>query len=275
MDAFGLNSLLPGTASSLLAVGCVESYLALRRSLSCRALTNVLGLHPGPTIIVTSLKRNDSNIKAISYRDAYAFGHIFALCHKVNVEAQLVPFHKMSGIGDESNFFSVGGPRANRFTESEIAQFVPGFKIFSQEEAATSRESELPEGLARSAAGGFVIGDVRLPANELEEQGILIKLTPEILNQDRTVHLIFGYSGHGTGGAAYFLWRYYKRINATFKRKGYCIAVKVYRNDSYKSIEKTFTDLTAQAFARSDSQNARKQLQPSREAYNPTPAADS
>jgi hypothetical protein len=270
MDAFGLNSLLAGTASSLLAVGCVESYLALRKSLSCHALKNVLGLHPGPTIIVTSLKRNDSNIKAISYRDAYAFGHIFALCHKVNVEARLVPFHKMSDIGDESNFFSVGGPRANRFTESEIAQFVPGFQIFSQEdqeEVANSRENE-PRGLPRNAAGGFVIGDIRLPANDLEEPGILIKLTPKILNQDRTVHLIFGYTGHGTGGAAYFLWRYYQQLNATFKRKSYCIAVKVYRNESYKSIEKTFTDLTSQALAR-------KQLRPNREAYNPTPAADS
>lgn len=249
MDGFEPNSLLSGTVSSLLAVGCVESYLALRRNLSYRALRNVLGLHSGPTIIVASLKPTDSDIKAISYRDAYAFGHIFSLCHRVNAEAQLVPFHKMSDIGGESNFFSVGGPRANRFTEREITQFVPGFNTSAKEETVTSREGELEGDRLRRAVGGFVVGDVPLPASELEEPGILIKLTPEILKQDRTVHLIFGYSGQGTGGAAYFLWRYYQSLNSTFKRRHYCVAIKVYRNESYKSVEKTFADLTDQAFS--------------------------
>jgi len=82
-----------------------------------------------------------------------------------------------------------------------------------------------------------------------EPSGINLSATPFLVKPVVKAGAFFGYSGQGTGGAAYYLWKYYHWLNATFKKKGYCGAVKVYRNESYKSIEKTFRDLSKEAFS--------------------------
>lgn len=50
-----IEVIVGGLISSLLAIGLVEGYLAARRLLCRRALKEVLGLHPGSTLIVAPM----------------------------------------------------------------------------------------------------------------------------------------------------------------------------------------------------------------------------
>lgn len=240
-----LSSVLSGVISSIIAIALVEAYLAAKSWSTRRKLKRLLALEGLATLIVAPLKHQDLSAHAISYRDAYAFSHIFELCHRVGVDATLVPFHRMSDIATERNYISVGGPLSNRFTQEYLTRYVRRFRLITQEQAVTS--SEPPPRDGSRYVTGLAFGAVELLATESEEHGILIKLTPTELDQERTVHLVFGYSGHGTGAAAYYLSKYYAQLWSAFGDRAYCIAIKCYRKEGYRNMARTFVDLTEAA----------------------------
>jgi hypothetical protein len=236
---------LGGVVAGLAALAVVQGWRRLRARSAQRPLREVLGLAGQPALIVAPIRGQDLQGKAIDHRDAFAFGHLFELCHRAGVEARLAPLQRLSDLGDERNVIAIGGPLSNLFTQKQLERFVPGFRLVEEHEASAFAQP-LPEVRQRYVTG-FEVGSVQLLASESEEYGLLVKLTPRELDQDRTVHLLFGYSGQGTAGAAYYLWKYHRRLHAAFGERAYCTAVKVYRNESYKGVAMSFMDLTAEA----------------------------
>jgi hypothetical protein len=225
-----------GVVSSILAILCVEAYRWARRSLIRRALANVLAIQGGSALIVASIKDKEVERKAVDYRDAYAIGHLLELCARIHIDAKMEVFHRRSEIGDECTFLSVGGPLSNDFTEEALRRFVPSFRLLEKVDIEVSQPGVLRKDGKHKDYRGFGIGDKELLASEYEEPAILVKLTPEVLKQDRTVHLIFGYSGQGTAAAAYYLSRYYSYIDGKHGKNAYCISIQVSRRDMYKSV---------------------------------------
>jgi len=244
------DAIVAGMISSILAVICVELYVRVGRQIHLRSLRRVLSLKGKPTLIVAPIKNQDLAFHSISYKDAYAFGHLFDLCTRVASDAELAPFHKLSEIGNERNFLSVGGPLSNGFTQDELEKFVPGFALIPQDKANDNKSSDLDGDGLHKYIKGFSIGDHKIVIGEHDEPALLIKLTPELLDQDRLVHLIFGYSGHGTAAAAYYLWRYYKLIHDKFGDGAYCLVIKAQKGNTYKNVTKSFQDFTEVAFKR-------------------------
>lgn len=247
-------TLLGGVVAGLAALAVAAAWRRLRAARGQRPLREVLGLAGQPALIVAPIRGQDLQAKAIDHRDAFAFGHLFELCRRAGAEARLVPLQRLSDLGDERNVLAVGGPLSNLFTQKQLERFVPGFRLVEEHEASAFAQP-LPEARQRYVTG-FEVGSVQLLASESEEHALLVKLTPRELDQDRTVHLLFGYSGQGTAGAAYYLWKYHRRLHAAFGERAYCAALKVYRNESYRSVAMSFMDLTAEAFAGDDGRGA-------------------
>ncbi|HDD44712.1 MAG TPA: hypothetical protein ENG63_07630 [Candidatus Desulfofervidus auxilii] len=244
-----LITILAGVISSLLAVFLVESYLIVKRKIHRRRLKKVLSFHGQVCHIIAPIYHQELKNGLIHYRDAYAFSHLFELCHRLNVEGKLIPFHKISDVAEADDLIVVGGPLSNKITSNYLRKYCPGFQLIYEKEA--SEFKELPAAANVRYVTGFRCGKHVLMANDDEEYGILVKITEKELDQERTVHIVFGYSGIGTGAAAYFLWKYYGKLFKKFGENKYFIAMKVSRHESYKSISATYIDLTSDAFEES------------------------
>ena len=119
---------LSSLVASLLAIVIVECYLWLRHWTYHHALKKVLSLHHSSCLlIIPSIIDEVTSGTSIHYRDAYAFSHILSLCHRLNVNVDMVPFHMLSEIAEATDNFVIGGPMANKQTEWFIREYVPGY----------------------------------------------------------------------------------------------------------------------------------------------------
>src|SRR5258708_38043165 len=94
------KAIIPGIISSLLALLIVEVYLLVKSRILLRALTEVLSLHSRSCFIIAPIYHQDLQQQLIHYRVAYSFGHVFEMCHRLKVDAKLVPFHRMSDVAE-------------------------------------------------------------------------------------------------------------------------------------------------------------------------------
>ena len=243
-------ALLASLLASLIAVSIVEAYLWARRSLHLRALKQILDFHGSKCLLVAPSVTAEETDATIHYRDTYAFSHAVALCHRLKVEVDMAPFHNLSEFADVTDNISIGGPAANRFTDRCLEDHVPGY--VPHPDRGKAKSTLVETGDALSHPKGFTVGDVFLPANDNQEWALLIKITHDLLDQNRTIHLLFGYGGQGTAAAAYYLSKHYGRLASKFGARKYCVAVPVPRGTTYRNVGATFRDLTQQAFTKPD-----------------------
>lgn len=245
-NQFLKTGILTGTLSSLLAVLLIEIYLFLRKKTASRKLKSVLSLTTDSCLLVSPIFGQKLNPALIHHKDAFAFGHIISLCHRLNKDVNIIAFHKYPESIEALDLFLVGGPASNEITNSYLKKFIKNFSYIEENSSSLIKNGiEVNTGKWIS---GVKIGNSIFKFTKDEEFGILIKLTSNELNQDRTVHILFGYSGQGTGAAGFFLSNKYVKIFNKFRNKKYCIAFKVARNESYKVVSSNFEDLTSEAF---------------------------
>lgn len=234
-----------GIVASLIAILIVECYHLLRRETQQRVLKRVLSIRGRSCLLVSSLFQLESGSQLIHRKDAYALGHLLELCNRLGIEAQFVPYNRISEREKATDLIVVGGPLNNEITNRYLALYVPSFSLIHKQEASAFKNLPTP---SWHYVTGFRVGSHTLLANENEEYGILVKLTEDELDQTRTVHIVFGYSAQGTAGTAYYLWKHHKILHEAFGRGKYCVAVRVSKFESYKSVSSKHIDLTSEAF---------------------------
>jgi hypothetical protein len=249
-------SLVAGVISSLIAIGLVELYRWLRKTFNHRVLKRVLQLHPAPCIIVAPIFNNpniDSQLSdsLMHYRDAYAFGHLFSLCHRIGVEPSFVPYNKVSENEELPDIFCVGGPLSNKETSFYLSRYVRGLCMIDASGVPTKDWHQ---------GGHFRIGQKDLFETKSEQYAILTKITEMELGQERTVHLLFGYSAMATASASYYLWKHFANIHKYKGKHRYCIAVKLVGGENYKSVQIGYEDHTDAAFLEADEPSRTKVL---------------
>lgn len=233
--------------ASLLAIVIIECYNWLRRRTYHRALKQTVSLHHSSCLLIfPSIIDSRDGGTSIHYRDAYALSHVLAICYRLDINVDMTPFHMLSEIAEVTDQFVIGGPMANKITERYIRDYVPGYhaqksNVEGQSTSGISKES-------KEKSAGFAIGAEFLSVDDDHDWALLIKLPGDLLDQNRTIHLLFGYSGEATGSVAYYLAKYYRHIAKTFGTSKYCIAVRIERGN-YRNVKTTFRDLTQAAFA--------------------------
>jgi hypothetical protein len=238
-----ITSMSTGVLSSLLAVALVEIYHFGRRRMTMRPLKGVLQLHSTACTIVASIVEFPElpahwRGKLMHYRDAYSFGHLFNMCQRIGVHADLAPHDKTPDFQEWSDVFCVGGPVFNAATAFYLGRYLPGVRLEAGNAAAGMLQG-----------GGFRIGNDLLANAEGEHYAILVKLTDRDLLQDRTVHLLFGYNAIGTAAAAYYLWKHHRDIYRLKGQERYCIVVRLTTREGYRSVRRDFEDYTSVAFS--------------------------
>ncbi len=236
--------LLSGIISSLIAVGLLELYILIKKQFRLKSLKSVLSIHSDSCSIVAPIHKQEKTRGLIHHRDAYAFGHLFELVNRLSKEANLIPFHKISETAEAGDMMAVGGPMSNEITEIYIKKYLPTFALIYANEANEMKNVPNTSGYVT----GFRIGDESFLTTDEDEFGILIKLTDKVLDQNRSVHLLFGYTARGTAASAYYLWKHFKQICKEFRNEKYFITINVPRNEGYKVISKSFINHTKAAF---------------------------
>lgn len=244
MDLF-VNVLL-GVVASLIAVFLFEAYLFARQRIWKRKMKKVLGLVSLECAILAPLKRV-SDLDVVSFRDAYTFGHIFNICSKLNKSPYIIPYTSMKYLSKIDDVISIGGPVTNQFCKEYLEEYLTGFKLLLSNQPVDADVSFKIKG-SNQYAIGFKIGDDEFIADQHNDIGVLIKIPREINQQGRTIHLIFGFRGHGAGSSAYFLWKHYAEIYKAFGRDKYCVLIESKFNQNYKAVKSSFTDVTDRAF---------------------------
>ena len=69
-------------------------------------------------------------------------------------------------------------------------------------------------------------------------------MTKNKINQNRTIHILFGKTAIGTAASAYYLSENYEKIYKKFKDKDYFIMIKGNPSHGYKSFNGEFIDRT-------------------------------
>ena len=103
--------------------------------------------------------------------------------------------------------------------------------------------------LIRSKGDGFdVLNFGSLPFTKGRyDWAVLIKLTPDDLGEDKTVHLMFGYKFEGTRNAVKYFSAHYQDLYSRFQGKHYCVALLVDIRGS-KCVCRQIVDCTSWAF---------------------------
>lgn len=243
------TSLISGVISSILAVLLVEIYFGLKRKYEHHRLKQIIDFRNKSCIIITSIHHQQTSAGTIHFQDAYAFSYVFDLCNRLGKNVEFVPYHRATELMEPLDVICIGGPHSNKITSYYLEKYCPNFS-FDYQTGSLEKESDIKKGKGyRGPVTGFTCGNQQYLVNSDIELGLLFKITSDELEQERTVHLIFGCSGIGTGGAAYYLWRYYPLLHQEFGNGKYAIAIKIRRNEGYKSVLKKFIDLTSTAFA--------------------------
>lgn len=236
-----------GILSSLFAVAFIEIYKFSKNRIVLYKLKAVLGIKTGRTRIIAPLKLNEGTHR-ISHRDAYAFGYLFDLCNKISKDIEFIPFNKISENAELYDSFSVGGPLSNDITKAALLKYFPGFSLVVEKNSSPEEPKGVPTTPEKlESVIGFKIGEKEYKIDDQDEYAVLAKISNKASKQPRTIHLCYGLTGRGTGAAAYFLWKNFKKIYQINKDSSYFILVKFARGESYKHIYDDWKDLTASA----------------------------
>lgn len=218
---------ISAVVASLLAVIIAEGYRVLRNIIRNRSLRIALNLRTNACSIIAPICAIKNEMDLIPHMDAYALSHMMELCLRIGVEPIIIPCTRPYDSFDSNDLIVIGGPSSNNFTSSYINRFIPTFSIV--------RESN---------KRGFMIGEKFLPQAKNEEYVFLVRFSDSELDQNRSVHLLFGYSGEGTAASGYYFSKHYRSIAKKFGENSYCIAIKMIRGEGYKSVTNSILDLT-------------------------------
>ena len=230
--------------AGLLVAILIHCFLYIKRNRHKRALKQVLELHDSTCTFVSSTDHEEGDKFSIYYLDAYAFSHVLALGNELGLNIEIYPHNGIPESAQSQDRFSVGGADVNSFTKNCLTKYVKGYRYSRDPKQGKSGEPE-----RTPAERGFTFGRRFLRYTDDEDWAVLIKLNKEVLDQNRTYHLLFGYGGKGTAAAAYYFSKHYQKLYERFGSNKYCVAVKVDKKDIYKNVKETFDDLTTEAFS--------------------------
>ncbi len=244
MLQFFLTQIFPGVLSSLIAVVAWETGKWLMEKNRHRKLRRVLSIKTRTCNIVTATRQQDTEGDLLAHRDAYAFGHLFELCHRLGIEPELFPHTHRDDLRKPADLIILGGPLNNQFTERFLKEFCPGFSLVHGQ--PTTENYDLRN---QPFVSGFQLGSRQITPEADEDFAMLIKIDSGLLSQSRTVHLLFGYGSIGTAAAAYYLASHFGKIHSRFSASRYCIGFRVPKIEGYKNVPLEFTDFTTEVFA--------------------------
>lgn len=166
-------------------------------------------------------------------------------------KAKLVPFSECEHIFG-CHELHIGGVTSNKNTATYVRNYVQGFRAVTSEYAKKSEPGleDLHEDLLiRPKGDGFdVLNFGSLPFTKGRyDWAVLIKLTPDDLGEDKTVHLMFGYKFEGTRNAVKYFAAHYQDLYSRFQGKHYCVALLVDIRGS-KCVCRQIVDCTSWAF---------------------------
>ncbi|MHC1707550.1 MAG: hypothetical protein AB9842_08520 [Bacteroidales bacterium] len=205
-------SFITGIATSLIVVMIVSLYSYSRAKLIKRKLRLVLGFSESKCVISTSVHETDNWGGFIHHQDAYAFTYLTHLALNLNVNPDIIPFHKIPESADPVDEFCVGGPLSNLRTEVLLRKYYPDFdvKLAAGPSPGTYKAS-------------FKIAGKEVAIENNEEYSFLVKIRTDY---SKIVHLLFGITPLGTAGAAYYLYKYYRDIYKLYGQSPYFIILK-------------------------------------------------
>jgi hypothetical protein len=237
-DVVGVDSLLSGVISSILAVFFVETWITLRRWSRERALRSVLGFYGGRCNIITPVHTfATGNFAAmLEMGDVYAIGEALALCHRIGTDAVLAPSDVPEAITANHNLV-LGGWSGNHVADSLLRAHCPGFTIVNRQNV----ESDFYSIYYECGKNKFVDSDDTAYA-------YIVKLGSELTGYSGSTVLVFGHGDLGTAAATHFLSTGCATLNA-LKRESFFVVLRVQRQLGYRALSKIIEDISDAAFA--------------------------
>ena len=172
------------------------------------------------------------------------------------IKIQPLPFNNTSTAGYSE--IHVGGPIANIRTSTYMHNFFPDLKWnVLPEHRNKYNETDMKkiyEQVIRVNENkeGFSFGNEDKDFFEYKKDNkdcaILIKLTPNDLGMNKTVHLLFGGGNDGTSQAVNFFAENHSLLFKKFKNKHYFIIIPVNKKDKTIDLAQGIKDLTLKAF---------------------------
>lgn len=210
------TSIIAGTTSSLIALFLVYATRHIGKRWTNRTLKNILGFSGDTCTISVASARVEGSPGLMSYRDAHAFAYLANLALRINIEAKVMQGHEPVVASEARDEFCVGGLSVNIRTKDIYRRYCPSLEF---EKHADDVET-------------FSIQGEKITCDENTEYSFLIKIKTKF---GATVHLIFGSSGLGTAGAAYYLFTKFKEIHRTAGKDPYFLVLSCSRTFGFKS----------------------------------------
>lgn len=183
-----LLQILGGTIASLIAFVILFLAQYATKKISNRRLKAVLGFSNGVCRIVAPASRLPDWEGYIHHLDTYALAYCMSLTRTLDVETELISERKISESAEPSNEFCIAGAPSNLRTRELLQLYCPGFGLI----------------LVGDQPENFCIGKAEFPKEQGVEYCFLAKITTGF---NTKIHLVFGISGLGTAGAAYYLFK--------------------------------------------------------------------
>ena len=229
-----LISLLAGVASSLIAIGLIESYHFSKKYIDHRALRALLGSSRRATIIVpifeVPVQLDEEVVKSLTgTHDAYAIAHIVEAYRRIGVTSSFVSVgnlpEDLSG-----DVVAIGGHFTNKLTKYHMLRFFPGFTANWDDRPVT-----------------FRCGNQELVETEFTTWAFIARLTSDIAGSVGNILLLWSLTGVGTASAGYYAAQYPERLPRN-RNRSFMVAVAVQLPLGYRAVSPMPIDLSDSAF---------------------------